>query len=223
MRGFLPNPHHRTLQKFTVGKRISASCRKQAAEQKQPFEGRMSVTGARRARFGLPILCAILLATAACSTKAPDIAYSSSGIDLERRAMALREVRELQDAGRRVWCVPFARNASGVEIRGNAITWWGKAHGLYERGVQPVEGAVMAFAATGGMPMGHVAVVSDILSPREVRIDHANWKRNKVTLGMTVQDVSAANDWSEVRVESNPGSFGKVYPINGFIYPSRVQ
>ena len=183
----------------------------------------MSATHARKARLGLPLLCAILLSTAACSVKAPDIAYTSDGIDLGLRAMALREVKELQSQGRRVWCVPFARNASGVQIRGNANTWWGKAAGTYERGRQPVPGAVMAFAATGGMPMGHVAVVSEVVSERELRVDHANWERNKVSLGMSVKDISANNDWSSVRVESNPGSYGKAYPINGFIYPASTQ
>ncbi|GGG77057.1 hypothetical protein GCM10011415_27390 [Salipiger pallidus] len=194
------------------------------AGQKKQFEGQMSVTSSMKAKFGLPVLCVMMLATAACSTKpetksGPEIAYASQGIDLDRRAMALREVKELQSKGARVWCVPFARNASGVQIRGNANTWWGKAAGLYERGKAPFEGAVMAFAATRGMPMGHVAVVSKVVSDREIRIDHANWSRNKVSLGMSVIDVSAAGDWSSVKLESNPGAYGSAYPINGFIYP----
>ncbi|MBN8189339.1 MAG: CHAP domain-containing protein [Salipiger thiooxidans] len=184
----------------------------------------MRVTRVRKAGLCLPVLCALLLATAACSTKSPDITYASSaGIDLDRRAMALREVKELQNAGKRVWCVPFARNASGVEIRGNANTWWGKAKGLYDRGTEPVVGSVMAFAGTRGMPMGHVAVVSEVVSDREIRIDHANWSRNKVSLGMSVRDVSSKGDWSSVQVESNPGAYGKSYPINGFIYPAAMN
>ena len=55
-------------------------------------------------------------------------------------------------------CVPFARSESGVEIRGNAKTWWAQAAGEYKRGHEPRKGAVMAFAATRGMPLGHVAV-----------------------------------------------------------------
>ena len=39
------------------------------------------------------------------------------------------------------------------------------------------------------------------------------------SLGMTVIDVSKNNDWSRVRLESNPGAYGSVYPINGFIRP----
>ena len=68
--------------------------------------------------------------------------------------------------------------------------------------------------------MGHVAVVSEVVSPREIKVDHANWKRNKISLAMTVKDVSPRNDWSDVRLESQAGSFGSVYPINGFIYPN---
>src|SRR3546814_16102453 len=56
-------------------------------------------------------------------------------------------------------CVPFARAESGVEIRGNAKTWWSQAAGTYQRGEEPRKGAVMAFAGTRGMPMGHVAGV----------------------------------------------------------------
>ncbi|MDW4496769.1 CHAP domain-containing protein [Sulfitobacter sp. D35] len=141
------------------------------------------------------------------------------GLDPERMSMALAEVQSKHARGQRVWCVPFARDASGIEIRGNAETWWGKARDLYHRGDDPVVGSVMAFASTRGMPMGHVAVVSDIVSDRHIRIDHANWHRNRVSLKMSVMDVSKGNDWSRVRVETHPGSFGKVYPINGFIYP----
>ena len=37
---------------------------------------------------------------------------------------------------------------------------------------------------------------------------------------MAVVDVSEDNDWSAVRVESFKGSLGRVYPIDGFIYPN---
>ncbi|WP_338092637.1 CHAP domain-containing protein [Salipiger mangrovisoli] len=147
---------------------------------------------------------------------------SDLGLDVSRQELALREVEELQSRGQRVWCVPYARNLSGIDIRGNAETWWGQAKDIYARGTQPLVGSVMAFSKTRAMPMGHVAVVSDVVSPREVRVDHANWHRNEVSLQMAVIDVSPRNDWSEVRVESNPGSFGSIYPVNGFIYPKRL-
>tara|TARA_R110002020_G_scaffold105150_1_gene245408 strand:- start:300 stop:851 length:552 start_codon:yes stop_codon:yes gene_type:complete len=170
----------------------------------------------------IPFLCAVLLLSAACA-KAPTEIQTLSSLDLEldpnRQQFAMQAVQELQSQGLRVWCVPYARNVSGIQIRGNAETWWDKAKGLYNRGKEPVVGSVMAFSSTSSMPMGHVAVVSEVVSPREIKIDHANWKRNKVTLKMGVVDVSEANDWSAVRVESQPNSFGSVYPINGFIYP----
>ncbi len=133
--------------------------------------------------------------------------------------MAINEAQAKRALGHRVWCVPFARTASGVEIRGNAHTWWSQAEGRFTRSDRPHVGAVMAFAATRGMPLGHVAVVADVVSDREIRIDHANWERNQVSLGMSVIDISDSNDWSRVRVESNPGQYGKSYPINGFILP----
>ena len=55
----------------------------------------------------------------------------------------------------------------------NAV--WTQAAGTYARGNEPRQGAVMAFAGTRGMPMGHVAVVKKIVNDREILIDHANW------------------------------------------------
>lgn len=140
-------------------------------------------------------------------------------INPERQSMALREVAQKQADGQRVWCVPYARNLSGINIRGNAKNWWSNAHKIYARGTEPDVGAVMSFRATGGMPLGHVAVVSDIVTDREIIVNHANWHRNKVSLKMGVKDVSKHNDWTLVRVESRPGQYGKFYPVNGFIYP----
>lgn len=117
----------------------------------------------------------------------------------------------------RIWCVPFAREASGIQLQGNAGTWWKKAAGVYQRSNLPQIGAVMNFASSRKMPMGHVAVVSNVLDARRIQIDHANWDRNKVTLDQTVIDVSAANDWSSVRVVNADGSLGRVNPVHGFI------
>ncbi|WP_372572910.1 CHAP domain-containing protein [Ruegeria jejuensis] len=145
---------------------------------------------------------------------------TEADINPERQSMALLEVSHKRARGQRVWCVPYARDLSGIEIRGNAKDWWGKARNTYERGAEPVVGAVMSFRATGGMPLGHVAVVSDIVTDREVIVNHANWHRNRVSLKMGVRDVSKNNDWTLVRVESQPGRYGSSYPVNGFIYPS---
>ena len=169
----------------------------------------------------------MLLGMAACATPPSDSAGPRATVGQtmsllpQRQELALFEAQSKRARGQRVWCVPFARDLSGVELRGNAGTWWGQARGLYPRGKQPRVGAVMAFASTGKLPMGHVAVVSDVVSDRQVRIDHANWQRNKVTLRQNVVDISPANDWSLVRVESVPGTLGRPYPVNGFIYNNR--
>ncbi|MEM6304286.1 MAG: CHAP domain-containing protein [Pseudomonadota bacterium] len=170
-------------------------------------------------RMGLSMAAAAALFTAACG--APELPkLSEVQLDPARQALALQEVQIKHARGIRVWCVPFARDASGIQIRGNANTWWGQAAGLYDRGKEPSVGAVMTWKATGRNPRGHVAVVSEIVSDREIRVDHANWKRNQVSLGMSVIDISPANDWSQVKLESSPGQYGRMYPIRGFIYPN---
>lgn len=174
-------------------------------------------------RLGLPLLLAATLLVSACGNPLLDVQkLSEVAVDPARTAFAMREVQSLHAKGARVWCVPFARNASGIEIRGDAKTWWPQAEGKYARGKIPQVGAVMAWTATRKNPRGHIAVVSEIVSDREIRVDHANWKRNQVSLQMAVIDVSEANDWSAVRLESNPGAFGSTYPITGFIYPNEV-
>ena len=123
-------------------------------------------------------------------------------------------------------CVGYARQATGVEIRGNANTWWNQADGRYTRGKLPREGAVMAFRASRGMPLGHVAVVTRIVSDREVLIDHANWSRGgRIEHGVRAVDVSDAGDWSAVKVWYGPiGDLGtRVNPVAGFIYPDQVE
>ncbi len=126
-------------------------------------------------------------------------------------------------------CVPYARQISGVEIFGNARTWWAQAAGRYERGSQPKVGAIMTFKPTRSMPMGHVGMVSKIVSDREVLIDHANWsriggRRGHIEKGARVVDVSTAGDWSAVRVWYAPmKDLGtSTYPLYGFIYNSKA-
>ncbi len=116
-------------------------------------------------------------------------------------------------------CVPFARENTGIELTGNAVTWWANAAGVYERGARPEVGSVLNFRGTGRMRLGHVAVVSNVIDNRNVQIDHANWSgRGVITRNVTVMDVSPGNDWSAVRVELAGGDFGSVYPTYGFIY-----
>ncbi|WP_240756651.1 CHAP domain-containing protein [Roseicella aquatilis] len=142
--------------------------------------------------------------------------------------LASGSYRSLDDyaAGwRNISCVPYARSVTGMEIRGNGGDWWRNAAGSYHRGSQPEPGSVMAFRAIGRMRLGHVAVVSRVLGPRHVLVDHANWggpgiRKGTVMHNVGVVDVSPGNDWSAVRVQlgHDAGSYGSVYPIYGFIH-----
>lgn len=123
-------------------------------------------------------------------------------------------------------CVPFARLISGVQIFGDAWTWWQQASGRYETGFSPRAGAVLCFKPTARMRLGHVAVVSQVLTDRIVQITHANWSpiegsRGKVEQDVTVIDVSAGGDWSQVKVWYDPNRDlgGSTYATHGFIYP----
>jgi surface antigen len=118
-------------------------------------------------------------------------------------------------------CAPYAREISGIQIRGNANTWWSQAAGRYERGHTPTTGAVLAFQSTSRMRVGHVAMVSKVVSDREVLLTHANWsRRGGIERDVRAVDVSAAGDWSMVKVWYGPqGGLGtSSYPTSGFIY-----
>lgn len=123
-------------------------------------------------------------------------------------------------------CVPYARQVSGIQIYGDALTWWDKAEGHYARGSRPKPGAVMSFRPHGNMELGHVAAVSRVIDSRTVLLRHANWsmingRRGQIEDNVRAVDVSDNNDWSEVRVWYAPiGALGTTaWPVNGFIYP----
>ena len=86
-------------------------------------------------------------------------------------------------------CVPFARAASGIQIYGDAWTWWDQADGRYKRGDVPRAGAVIVFARTGRLPLGHVAVISRVVTSRVAMVTHANWSRIDGERGHAEQDV----------------------------------
>ncbi|HET7086449.1 MAG TPA: CHAP domain-containing protein [Rhizomicrobium sp.] len=120
----------------------------------------------------------------------------------------------------RLFCVEYARMRSGLTVFGDAKTWWERAKHLYSRVSRPVEEAVMVFSGSARLKRGHVAVVTDIVSPREIIVDQANWQnKGEIDHATPVLDVSKANDWSQVRVWDIPsGAFGsRVYRISGFI------
>ncbi|MCW4461472.1 CHAP domain-containing protein [Sphingomonas sp. BT-65] len=140
--------------------------------------------------------------------------------------MAALCLATIAPANAQFWqCVPYARMISGIQIHGNAHTWWAQAEGRYERGREPVEGSVMSFAATQRMRLGHVAMVSKVLSDREVLLTHANWsRRGGIEKNVIAVDVSEKGDWSRVKVwfASNGGLGTSTYPVNGFIYTGKA-
>ncbi len=118
-------------------------------------------------------------------------------------------------------CVPFAREMSGIDIRGNAKTWWAQADGRYARGNKPREGAVLAMPGHGKMRLGHVAMVSKLVNDREVRLTHANWsRRGMIERNVKAIDVSEKGDWTRVKIWfAGNGDLGTTsYPAYGFIY-----
>ncbi len=130
----------------------------------------------------------------------------------------------------RLQCVPFARAVSGVQIRGDAHSWWVRAAGQYQRGSRPLVGAVMSFRPHSSMRLGHVAVVRKIIDKRTVLISHANWStidgtRGHIENDVRVVDASDDNDWSRVQVWYAPNNAlgTTAWPLNGFIYPAKPR
>jgi len=124
-------------------------------------------------------------------------------------------------------CALFAREFTGIRIRGDAWTWWDKAAGLYPRSNEPKADTVLVFRSTPQLPLGHVGIVKRVVGPREILMTHANWGNDDPTKRIVhdstaVVDVSPQNDWTQVRVWNAPGHhFGKVYLAAGFIYPKQ--
>ena len=130
--------------------------------------------------------------------------------------------------GELVQCVPYARDVSGIDIMGDAWTWWDAADGKYLRGHRPKFMAVLVLSRTQRLKLGHVAVVVDLLGPREIRVTQANFGSDPVSRriiydAMPVSDVSPGNDWSMVRFWNYQlQAWGIVYPAYGFVYPDRA-
>lgn len=123
-------------------------------------------------------------------------------------------------------CVSYLKHLTGLDVRGDAWRWWGSAKefGL-SRANAPAAGSVLVLKKTKRLPKGHVGMVAEVVSDREIILDHANWgwsraTRGKVHKAMRVIDVSAKNDWSQLRFMADGAqSFGRVYPAYGFIVP----
>jgi hypothetical protein len=126
----------------------------------------------------------------------------------------------------RLFCVEYARARSGLAVFGDAKLWWTHAKDLYARVSAPVENAVIVFSGSKRLRSGHVAVVTNIISKREIRVDQANWENHgEIDHSTPVLDVSSKNDWSQVRVwDMRSNGFGAhVYPISGFIAKELVR
>lgn len=119
-------------------------------------------------------------------------------------------------------CAPYARKVSGLQLFGDAASWWDQAEGLYPRGATPQPGAVLVFRASGRLPYGHVSVVSRVLSRREIQVSQANWVHHYLGQRDSVVDVSDRNDWSAVRVWWAPSQAmgATTYSAYGFVGPS---
>jgi hypothetical protein len=120
-------------------------------------------------------------------------------------------------------CAPFARALTGVRLSGDAADWWSQAEGRYARTRTPDVGSLLVLRRSARLPSGHVAVVSQILSRRQVLVTQANWVHHRVTEDQPVLDVSEAGDWTEVRVWWPPSEQmgASTYPAYGFIRPDR--
>ncbi|MEI9931053.1 MAG: CHAP domain-containing protein [Rhizomicrobium sp.] len=119
-----------------------------------------------------------------------------------------------------LYCVEYARLRSGLAVFGDAKLWWSRARNLYEEFAQPAVDAVMVFSGSHRIRKGHVAIVTKIVNPREVIVDHANWQnRGEIDHNTPVLDVSTKNDWSAVRVwDINSSQWGaRIYRLSGFI------
>lgn len=119
-------------------------------------------------------------------------------------------------------CVPYARDLSNIQIRGDAWTWWASAKGRYRRGHKPAQRAVLVFKRRGNS-RGHLAVVTHIVDDRVIIASHANWlNRGRIHHNTPIRDVSPNNDWSSVQVWYIPGRhYGtRRYRTYGFIYPA---
>ncbi|MBC2663203.1 CHAP domain-containing protein [Novosphingobium flavum] len=187
-------------------------------------------------RTAHPRLSALLGACALLAATAP--VHAESAIDVER-ARGDRHDDDERDSvsgggGSELppylQCVPYARQVSGIQIRGDAWTWWSQAEGRYARGNRPRVGAVMTFQPYGRMELGHVAAVSRIVDSRTVLLRHANWspingRRGQIEDNVRAVDVSPDNDWSQVRVWFAPiQNLGSTaWPVQGFIYPKRID
>ena len=101
----------------------------------------------------MTIGCALIAVLASCTTPRQETPPAST-MDLSGMQLAKQTQGE-----RYTQCVPFARDYSGIQIFGDAWTWWSQANGRYARGQMPQRGSVLTLKKTNKLTAGHVAVV----------------------------------------------------------------
>lgn len=173
--------------------------------------------------FALGAMVSIPAAASAESSSDMAVGFESKHSGSAGRTVGSELVPYLQ-------CVPFARELSGIQIYGDAHSWWAQAEGRYQRGNRPEVGAVMAFQPHRNMTLGHVAAVSKVIDSRTVLISHSNWspingRRGQIERNVRAVDVSPTNDWSMVRVWYHPlQAIGTTpWPVHGFIYGGKLK
>jgi hypothetical protein len=130
----------------------------------------------------------------------------------------------LSDSSARIDDVAYVKSVTGIRIPGEAWSWWDGSNGRYARGAVPAPTAVLVFRQQQNLPLGHLAIVTKVLSSREVRISHADWSstwatRGRITGNVPVLDVSSRNDWTKVRLwYAARGTVENVYNTYGFVY-----
>jgi hypothetical protein len=163
-------------------------------------------------RLAAAVCCSLTLA--ACASTGGG-SYGPEGVAPVRGARVETPDKPLQ-------CVPYARARSGISIFGDAGVWWEKTTGHYLHGSTPLLGSVMVLTGYAGPGRAHLAVVASQVSNREITIDHANWLNDgAIYRDDPVVDVSADNNWSEVRI-FNPRARAwgtRTYVVQGFIGP----
>jgi surface antigen len=173
--------------------------------------------GLRRAAVLLTVLT-----LAACAGTAPPASPPQTAA-LPAAPVAPDGIHPYQ--GDLIQCVPYVRQVSGIDIMGDAWTWWGAAAGRYDRGHEPRVMAVLVLSRTQRLKLGHVAMVVDVEGPRQISVTHANFGSDPVSRRiiydhMPVMDISPGNDWSSVRFWNYEArAWGIAYPAEGFIYP----
>lgn len=122
-------------------------------------------------------------------------------------------------------CVPYARDVSGIQITGDAYTWWNAAAPRYQRAQTPCPGSVLVLDRTSKMKSGHVATVNRVIDARHITVNHSNWgnnsgRRRVIYHDMPVEDISPANNWTSVKFWNyEVNSYGFPYKAKGFILP----